>query len=208
MATRILVADDHQMVRDGLRVLIEQQPDLELVAEAADGRSAVALTDQLSPDVVVMDVGMPDLSGVEATRKILSTHPEIKVVGLSMHSDSRYVSGMLDAGASGYVLKEGAFEELADAIHAVVQEATYLSPGLPVLEEGRSGARLGLTPREGEVLKLLAEGKSSKQISADLQMSVKTVEAHRHKVMRKLDLHTIADLTKYAIREGITALEA
>jgi DNA-binding NarL/FixJ family response regulator len=125
-----------------------------------------------------------------------------------MHSDSRYVSGMLDAGASGYVLKEGAFEELADAIHAVVQEATYLSPGLPVLEEGRSGARLGLTPREGEVLKLLAEGKSSKQISADLQMSVKTVEAHRHKVMRKLDLHTIADLTKYAIREGITALEA
>ena len=141
MGIRILLADDHQMVRDGLRALIEQQPDMELIAEAPDGRSAVELSLRLSPDVVIMDVGLPDLNGVEATRKILAEQPGVKVIGLSMHSDWRYVSGMLEAGAVGYVLKEGAFEELASAVRTVADEGTYLSTGLSIPEGGRKGAR-------------------------------------------------------------------
>ena len=217
MGIRILIADDHQIVREGLRALIEQHPDLDLVSEAADGRSAVELAREHLPDVVVMDVAMSDLNGVEATRQIRSEAPEVKVVALSMHSDSRYVSGMLAAGASGYLLKDGAFEQLSTAIATVMGDQTYLSPEIAgvVVEDyvQRMDAPIarsprGITAREREVLQLLAEGRSTKQIASTLQVSVKTVETHRQRIMEKLDLHSIAELTKYAVREGLTSLEA
>jgi DNA-binding NarL/FixJ family response regulator len=216
MSTRILIADDHQIVRDGLRALIERHSDLELVAEAADGRSAVDLVQEHLPDVVVMDVGMSDLNGVEATRQIRSSAPDVKVIALSMHSDRRYVSGMLAAGAAGYLLKDAAFEQLSDAIATVIAGQAYLSPEITgvVVEDylqraalGTSSAPKDLSAREREVLQLLAEGLSTKQIASELQVSVKTVETHRQRIMGKLGLRSIAELTKYAVREGLTSLE-
>lgn len=216
MRIRVLLADDHKIVRDGLRALIEQQADIAVVAEAEDGRTAVGLVQDLSPDVVVMDIGMPDLNGIEATRQIIAKTSDVKVIALSMHSDRRFVAGMLGAGASGYLLKDSAFEELADAIRLVFADQTYLSPGITgvVIEDYVHHASAAedtvlatLTAREREVLQLLAEGRSTKQIASDLKVSVKTVETHRQNVMKKLNLHSIADLTKYAIREGLTALE-
>ncbi|HZN68989.1 MAG TPA: response regulator transcription factor [Tepidisphaeraceae bacterium] len=239
---RILLADDHRIVREGLKSLIEAQPDLEVVGEAADGREAVAKCREAKADVVVMDVAMPQLNGIEATRQIAGDGPGTKVVALSMHADRRFVSEALKAGTSGYVLKDGAFDELIDAIRTVVSDRVYLSPRvagvvvedyvrrLPARTSGKgSGNGNGaagpeaapagaaaqvpasafdrLTPREREVLQLMAEGFATKEVAHRLHVSVKTVETHRRQLMEKLDLHSVAELTKYAIREGLTTLD-
>jgi DNA-binding NarL/FixJ family response regulator len=217
MSIRIVLADDHKILRAGLRAMIVEQPDMEVVGEAENGRVAVNLARTLSPDVVVMDIGMPDLNGIEATRQIVAEVPGVKIIGLSMYSDRRYVAGLFGAGASGYLLKDIEFEELIEAIQAVVAGQVYVSSGVTgvVIEDyvhrisgNEAGGISVLTPREREVLQLLVEGRSTKQIAYELEVSIKTVESHRHRVMEKLDLHNIADLTKYAIRAGLTSLEA
>jgi len=216
MSVKILLADDHKITRQGLRSLLEKEPDMEVVAEAEEGRTAVRLVRELLPDVVVMDVSMPDLNGMEATHQIVAEHPNVKVIALSIHSDNLFVSEMLKSGASGYLLKDCAFEELARAIHVVVDGKTYLSPAvlgvvvddyLHRLAKTESPSSEVLTDREREVLQLIAEGKSTKQVALKLHISVKTVETHRRQIMSKLDIHTIAELTKYAIRKGLTSLE-
>ncbi len=216
MSIRIVLADDHKILRAGLRAMIVEQPDMEVVGEAENGRTAVNLTRELSPDVVIMDIGMPDLNGIEATRQIVAEVPSVKIIGLSMYSDRRYVAGLFGAGASGYLLKDIEFEELIEAIQAVVEGQVYVSSGVTgiVIEDyvhrvsgTKNGGISALTPREREVLQLLVEGRSTKQIAYELGVSIKTVESHRHRVMEKLDLHNIADLTKYAIRAGLTSLE-
>ncbi|HUS57990.1 MAG TPA: response regulator transcription factor [Planctomycetota bacterium] len=215
MKTRILLADDHQIMREGLRALLEQQPGVEVVAEASDGRTAVKLAQDLLPDVAILDIGMPNLNGIEATRRITGEIGGVKVIGLSMHSDKRFVSEMLKAGASGFLLKDCALEELARAIKAVLENKTYLSPGIAgvVIDDyvqhlatNDIAAAPKLTGREREVLQLLAEGKSTKQIALGLKVSVKTIETHRQNIMRKLGVYSVAELTKYALREGLTSL--
>ncbi|MBN1845741.1 MAG: response regulator transcription factor [Sedimentisphaerales bacterium] len=216
MNLRILLADDHAIIRDGLRALISKQEGMEVVADTDNGRRAVELVRQLNPNFIVMDVSMPDLNGVEATRQILSYDPRIKVIALSMHSDRRFVMEMLKAGASGYLLKDCAFEELIQAIKTVSEKHIYLSPGITdiVVEDvvnlsqhpGGTVFEI-LTAREREVLQLLTEGKTTKQIAAECHVSVKTVETHRQHIMEKLGIHSVAELTKYAIREGLTSLD-
>ena len=216
MSIRILLADDHKITRQGLRSLLDKQSDMEVVAEAEEGRTTVRLVRELLPDVVIMDVSMPDLNGMEATRQIKGEFGDVKIVALSMHSDSLFVTEMLKSGASGYLLKDCAFEELARAIRTVVAGKTYLSPSISGVVVNDYLHRLSkadfsgldvLTSREREVLQLLAEGKSTKQIALKLHISVKTVETHRRQIMNKLDIHTVAELTKYAIRKGLTSLE-
>ena len=217
MSLRVILADDHKIVRDGLRNLLHKPPDVEVIADAEDGRTTVKLAKELSPDVVVMDITMPDMNGIEATNRILSENPRIKIIGLSMHSDRRFVVEMLKAGGSGYLLKDCAFEELANAIHAVMKNQIYLCPPIAktVTEDylnrlaptNASSAYTILTPREREVLQLLSEGKTTKQIALILGLSGKTVDTHTQKVMKKLSLRSLAELIKYAIREGLTSLE-
>ncbi len=216
MSIKIILADDHKIVRDGLRSLLEKHSGMEVVAEASDGREAMKLIRELKPDVVVMDITMPDLNGIEATRQITSGYPKVKVVALSVHSDKRFVLGMLQAGAAGYLLKDCAFEELADAIRAVVESHTYLSPEISdivikdYVRQSSSPERVvssSLTAREREVLQLMAEGSATKTIASTLNVSVKTVETHRQHIMNKLNTRSVAELTKYAIREGLTSLE-
>lgn len=216
MTIRILLADDHQIVRQGLKSLIEQQPDMELVGEASDGLEAVRLAAELRPRLVIMDLSMPGLNGAEAIRRILEDNPLVRVLVLSMHSDRRFVASALGAGASAYLLKDCAFEDLTQAIRAVMGGQTYLTPRIAgvVVDEYRQRLRERpasqmdlLTPREREVLQLLAEGHGTKAIAAKLDVSVKTVETHRENIMRKLDLHSIAELTKFAVKEGLTSLE-
>ena len=216
MSIRILLADDHKIVRDGLRSLLTQQHDMEVVAEAVNGRMAVELASTLSPNVAILDIGMPELNGIDATKKLMAEVSGVRVIALSMHSDRRFVEGMLQAGATGYLLKDCAFEELVRAVRAVVNGQIYLSPGISgVLVAdylSKSSAPAGaardvLTSREREVLQLLAEGHGTKVIASRLHVSVKTIETHRHRIMRKLDLHSVAELTKYAIREGLTHLD-
>jgi len=216
MSIKVLLADDHKITREGLRSLIDKQPDMEVVAEAEEGRTAVCLVRELSPDVVIMDVTMPDLNGIEAAKQIVGEFANVKIIALSMHSDTLYVSEMLRSGASGYLLKDCAFEELARAIHAVMAGKTYLSPvisGVVVddylhrLSKTEFSDSAVLTNREREVLQLMAEGKSTKQIALKLHISIKTVETHRRQIMNKLDIHSVAELTKYAIRKGLTSLE-
>ena len=216
MNIKILLADDHKIMRDGLRTLIEKENGMEVVAEAEDGRSAVKQARKIVPDIVIMDITMPDLNGIDATRAIIEDASGVKIIALSMHSDRRFVSGMLEAGASGYLLKDSAFEELATAIRAVVANQIYLSPKIADIVVKRfvskststeRSAFTELTKREREVLQLLAEGVSTKEIAGRLNLSVKTVETHRANIMAKLDIHTISELVKYAIREGLTSLE-
>jgi DNA-binding NarL/FixJ family response regulator len=215
MAIKIILADDHRIIREGLRALLEKEPGVEVLGEAADGRTTVKLCRELVPDVVIMDITMPDLNGIEATHQILSEMPEIKVIALSMHSDKRFVSEMLNAGALAYLLKDAAFEELSDALRAVNSNQLYLSAQLEGLKDYLGRVRTtqafdsspALTAREREVLQLLAEGKTTHQIASSLCLSGKTVAAHRAQIMNKLGLTSIAELTKYAIREGLTALE-
>ncbi len=216
MSIKVILADDHKIMREGLRSLLEKEPDIEVVAEAENGRTAVQQVQELSPDIVIMDVSMQDLNGIEATRQIIARYPDVKVLALSMHSDKTYVAGILSAGASGYLLKDSAFDELAEALRVVISGQFYLSSrvaGIVTKDYVRqlsaasdSSARSILTAREREVLQLLAEGKSKKQVALQLNMSVKTVETHRQKIMEKLDIYSIAELTKYAIREGLTSL--
>ncbi|MFC2008186.1 response regulator [Chloroflexota bacterium] len=216
MSMRILLADDHKIVRQGLRSLLEKQPDMEVIAEAEDGRTTVSLVQELSPNVVVMDVAMPGLNGIEATRQIVNKNPNIKVLALSMYADRRFVVGMLGAGASGYLLKDCAFEELAQAIRTITANQIYLSSTISdmvvrnyvhLAAKSDSSAFSALTTREREVLQLLVEGRSTKEIAHQLGLSPKTIETHRQQIMNKLNIHSVAQLTKYAIREGIIAVE-
>jgi len=216
MSTRILLADDHKITRQGLRSLLEKQKDMEVVAEADNGRAAIRLAAELAPDIIIMDVTMPDLNGVEASKQILAKSPDIKIIALSMHSDALFVTEMLKSGAAGYLLKDCAFEELTRAIRTAADDNTYLSPAISgvVIEDYLhrlnttefTGPDI-LTDREKEVVQLMAEGNSTKQIALKLHISVKTVETHRRQIMSKLDIHNVAELTKYAIRKGITSLE-
>jgi DNA-binding NarL/FixJ family response regulator len=215
MGIRIILADDFEIIREGLRALIEKQPGMTVIAEAGDGRTAVQLATKLLPDLIVMDISMPDLNGIEATRQILEKSAGSKVIALSVHCDRRFVLEMLNAGASGYLLKDCAFKELIHAIHTVAANNTYLSPRitdivlkdyvLRIPKDEFSSSSL-LTPREREVLQLLAEGRRTKEIAHLLRVSVKTVETYRQQLMAKLSLHSIAELTKFAIREGLTSL--
>ena len=216
MSIRILLADDHRIIREGLRGLLEKQPGMEVVGEVENGRNAVKLARELAPDVIIMDFAMPGLNGVEATREIVTIVLGVKVVALSMHSDRRFVVAMLKAGASGYLLKDCAFEELAHAIRAVRADRTYLSPRITdvmikdyvrLFTDTKLSVFSLLSSRERQVLQLLSEGKNTKKISTELEVSVKTVETYRQHIMGKLDTHSIAELTKYAIREGLTSLE-
>ena len=215
MSVRIVLADDHQIVRDGLRALLEKEKDMQVVGEAADGRTAVRLALKLRPHVVLIDVSMPDLNGVEAARQIVAGAPEIKVLALSMHADKRYVGAMLQAGAAGYLLKDLAFEEVVHAIKTAGQGQVYLSRGVVGIVVDDYVERLSkeetekpdLTPREREILQLVAEGRSTKEIAVALHISVKTVETHRRQIMERLKIHSVAELTKYAVRRGLTSLE-
>ncbi len=216
MSIRILLADDHKIVRDGLRTLIEKEAGMEVIGEAENGRKALKMAQKIRPSVVIMDVTMPDMNGIEATRKIVTEIPGVKVIALSMHSDRRFVLGMLEAGASGYLMKDCAFDELAKAVRSIATGHTYLSPSiadvivkgyLDKVNEKISVARSPLTQREREILQLLAEGQSSKEIAAHLGVSVKTVETHRRNMMQKLNMRSVAELTKYAIREGLISVE-
>ncbi len=212
---KVILADDHMIIRDGLRALLERQPDMKVVAEADNGRIALQYAKELTPDVVIMDIGMRELNGIDATRQIVKMSPGVKVLALSMYSDKRFIKEMLKAGASGYMLKDSAFKELIDAIRVIIGNKTYISPSvantvmedyLEYLSEGKSSIRSLLTLRELEVLQLLAEGRTTKQIATSLCLSTKTIESHRIRVMQKIDVNNIADLTKYAIREGIISL--
>jgi DNA-binding NarL/FixJ family response regulator len=209
------LVDDHKILRQGLRNLLAWEPDMEVLAEADNGREAVRLVLELSPQVVIMDVGMPDLNGIEATRQVLQVSPAAKVIALSMHSDRYFVINMIKAGASGYLLKDSAFEELAAAIRIVVAGKTYLSQEIAhvMMKDYVQGGVKDensvfsvLTPREREVLQLMAEARTNRQIAETLNVSPKTVETHRQQIMNKLGIHNIVDLTKYAIREGLASL--
>lgn len=205
---RILIADDHGIVRGGLRLLIERQPDMEVVAEAEDGQTAVRLAGQLAPDVVVMDVSMPRSNGLTATKTLHELHPDIQILTLTRHVDRGYVQQFLQAGASGYVLKQSASEELIRAIRAVASGRTYLDAGIMdvVVETVRliGGARAGksLTEREEQVLRLNAWGLLNREIAARLQVSIKTIETHKANAMTKLGLRSRGDIVRYAILQG------
>jgi DNA-binding NarL/FixJ family response regulator len=213
--TRILIADDHKIFREGLRTLLSNQRGVEVVGEADNGRSTVSMATELRPDVVIMDVAMPELNGIDATRQISSTCGDTKVLALSLHADSRLVTRLLTAGAHGYLLKDCAFEELTLAIQTVLADDVYLSPGVAGVVVRAMQSRtteLGtkapeLTPREREVLQLVAEGRTTREIAARLHVSVKTIETHRKQIMDKLELRSVAELTKYAVREGLTSLD-
>ena len=216
MSIRVILADDHTIVRHGLSKLIQQQEDMEVIAQAGDGQSTVELTRELSPDMVIMDIGMPDLNGIDATRQIVHDFPQVKIIGLSMHSSKKFVIEMLKAGASGYLLKDCALEELIIAIKAVAEGKIYLSPAITdvIVEnyvrnstEKQDSAFSLLSQREREVLQLMAEGKTTKQIALQLYISPKTVEGHRLRLMTKLNIDNVAMLTKYAIQEGLTSSE-
>jgi DNA-binding NarL/FixJ family response regulator len=215
MIVRILLADDHKIIVDGLRSLLEKNNAFKVIGQASDGLSAVRLAAELSPDLVIMDISLPGLNGIDATRRILEANSRVKVIALSMHKDGRYIAEALKSGAAGYLLKESAFDELTAAIRTVMKGACYLSAAIADLvikdyirhlEKTDSGVFSVLTPREREVLQSLSEGLSTKQIAARLGVSVKTVETYRVQIMEKLDIHSVAELTKYAIREGITSL--
>lgn len=217
MITRILLVDDHRIMREGLMSLMANEPDLEVVGDASDGRQAVQLAKRLKPDLVVMDISMPGLSGIEATRQILDEVAQARVLALSMHSDPRFVAGALEAGAHGYMIKDCTSQELLECIRTVAGGGTYLSPQVAeVVVKGfvrRLGEETGtppasvLTPREREVLQLLVEGHTVKAIAERIHLGVKTVETHRRNIMEKLGLKNMVDLIKYAMREGVVSLD-
>lgn len=213
MSIRILLVDDHRMMREALRTMLERERDIEVVGEAGDGRTALKLARELPLDVVIMDIGMPDLNGIDTTARLLARRPELKIIGLSAYLDRRFVIEMFQAGAHAYVTKLSAGTELTRAIRAVMANRSYVCPevadavigNLHAPQKGDNSALACLGRREREVLQLLAEGKRSHEIAAALNIAVSTVEVHRRNIMRKLQLHSIADLTRFAIREGLTA---
>ncbi len=216
MSIRIVLADDHTMFLSGLRSLLEKEPDFEVVAEVKDGREAVRVAHEKRPDLVIMDVSMPGMNGIEATREITTTLPRIKVLCLSMHSEEQFIAAVLEGGASGYLLKECALDELLLAIRTVMANQIFLGPTITttVVQSYRaqraaiqSSPFSLLTPREREVLQLIAEGHSTKDIAARLHLSIKTIDTHRHRIMDKLNIHSVAGLTKFAVRQGLTTVE-
>jgi len=210
---RVLLADDHALVRAGIRALLEQLDDIEVVAEASDGREALELTASHHPDVALLDIAMPEMNGIEVARRIKQKHADVRVLLLSMHSNEEYVSEALASGAAGYVLKDASVAELDLAVRAVARGESYLSPGVAkqivsgqVQPGGDTSSGLQrLTPRQREILQLVAEGNSTKQIAGKLGVSVKTVETHRAQLMERLDIHDIAGLVRYAMRVGLIA---
>jgi len=206
--TRILLVDDHAVVRQGFKMILSAQPDMEIVGEAGNGREAVELAGQLKPDVVLMDVAMPELNGIEATRRLVAQAPHIRVIALSMHKDNVYVREILRAGARGYLLKDSGAGDLVTAIRAVAAGESYLSPAVSnaVLDDYRRHVTNPidlLTSREREVLQMLAEGKTNKEIAVVLNLSVYTVDAHRGRIMEKLNVHSINELVRFAVRNGL-----
>ncbi|MDF3131066.1 response regulator transcription factor [Kiritimatiellaeota bacterium B1221] len=214
---RIVLAEDHAMMRDGLRSLIRKEENMRIVGEADTGALAVEYAQKLGPHVMILDIGLPDLNGIDATRIILKDYPHIRVIGLSMHADRSLVGEMLKAGACAYVPKDCAYEELIEAIHQAVEGKTYLSPEITLglvdsfvrnpPKEGEDSAFAVLSERERQVLQLLAEGSATKEIADKLGVSVRTAETHRRNIMDKLDMRSVAELTKYAIRTGLTTLD-
>jgi two-component system NarL family response regulator len=214
MTTRLALVDDHAIFREALRTMLAAEADIEVIGEAGNGREALALARDLQPDIMVVDIGMPDMNGIEATAAIVARSPQTRVIALSTHSDRRFVDEMIKSGASGYVVKTAASTELLRAIRAVAQGQAYLSPQVTgsVMRTSAGGDRRRgsreheLTGREREVLKLLAEGMRTAAIASRMHLAPTTVDVHRRNLMRKLDLHTVAELTKYALREGLTEL--
>jgi DNA-binding NarL/FixJ family response regulator len=214
---KVLLADDHKIVLEGIRRILENEPNVEVVAEASDGREALSLVTSLDIDVVFMDISMPNMNGIEAARQILKIKPATKVIILSMHADKRFVERALKAGVGGYLLKNRAVTEVTAALQCVTQGKIYLSPGITnivvnefvssIQKKEKEGDKECLSPREKEVLQLIAEGMTTKEIAGNMNISDKTVDGHRQKIMNKLELHSIAQLTKFAIREGISSLE-
>jgi len=205
---RILLADDHAVVRQGFKMILGAEPDMEIVGEAGNGREAVERAEQLRPDIVVMDVAMPELNGIEATRRLAAAMPHTRVIALSMHKDSVYVREILRAGARGYLLKDSGAADLVSAIRAVASGESYLSPAVSnaVLDDYRRHVTNPidlLTSREREVLQMLAEGKTNKEIAVVLNLSVYTVDAHRGRIMEKLNVHSINELVRFAVRNGL-----
>jgi len=216
MEYKIIIADDHKIVREGLRTLLEKLSGFKVVGEACDGVQSLEKANELQPHLIIMDISMPVLNGIEATRQILQKVPSTRIIALSMHADRRFVLEALKAGVKGYLLKDSAFEELQTAIKTVLNNQVFLSSSITdlVVREFIQQSEVGvaksayviLSPREREILQLFAEGHSTKEIANHLRISIKTVETHRKQVMDKLNLHSIAELTKYAIREGLTSL--
>lgn len=212
---RILIADDHEVARHGIRALLESHPGWEVCGEAKDGRETVELAESLKPDLILLDIGMPNLNGLEATRQILATSPEAVILILTMHDTDHVVREVLRAGARGFLLKSDAGRDLVAAVEALQRQRTFFTNRVSqmvldgYLERDNGDSETGnisdniLTTREREVIQLLAEGKTSKEVAVALNLSVKTAETHRTNLMRKLDLHSIADLTRYAVRNGI-----
>jgi two-component system response regulator NreC len=212
---RIVLADDHTVMRNGLRLLLERQPNLQVVGEAADGRQAVALIEKANPDVVIMDIAMPNLNGIEATRQIINQNPRTAVAILSMHSDESYVIRALKAGARAYLLKDSAEADLLAAVRALMEGKSFFSPAISKIlvedymrqlqSRGAEDTYELLTTREREILQLLAEGRTNKEVANMLNLSLYTVETHRTHILQKLNLHSVPELILYAVRKGIIA---
>ncbi len=214
MSFKILLVDDHEIMREGLAALLRKHPEYEIAGQAANGRIAMEMVDKLSPDLVIMDIEMPNLNGIDATRRMIANCPELKVMALSTHSRRSMIVRMLQAGAAGYMLKESAFSELTEGLKAMREDRTYLcsrvakvvfSDYVKMLTDPDWTGGDGLTSREREVLQLVSEGNTTKEIAKALNLSVKTIDSHREHIMEKLGIHNIAGLTKYAVREGLTA---
>jgi DNA-binding NarL/FixJ family response regulator len=212
---KVLLADDHVIFIEGLKTLLEKHRNIKVVGAAGDGQTAVNMAEKFTPDIVIMDISMPVMNGIEATRKILAQNPDTKIIILSMHSDKRYVMELLKSGAMGYLLKDNAFEELSRCIESVADNKPFLSKTIndivvsDYIKSMKNNGQTGhphLSSRETEVLKLIAEGNSTKEIASILNVSAKTVESHRKQIMEKLELYNLPDLTKYAIRENIISL--
>jgi DNA-binding NarL/FixJ family response regulator len=216
MKIKIILADDHKIVREGLRILLEKHPDIEIIGEADDGEALLPIVRKLQPDIILMDISMPNLNGIEATKQITREFPKYKIIGLSMHFEKRFIAKMLMAGAHGYLRKACASEQIIQAIQTVSNGKYFISDGdsssifnnkQQYLDDAHSSEGAVLTPREKEILKLLAEGKLTKEIAIDLDLSIKTIEKHRENLMNKLNIRSIAKLITYAITEGIIPLE-